>query len=351
MTGSQLLDHFALHADELTAAERTAIIAFDGFSSAPGWRPRDPYLGSLFPVLEVGLLAEILKEKKGTHDRLTRAVKDAQKLTRDPIIMSELHVGAILAKLGYQVNFPPRSKKTGVRTPDLQCVDDQGICIDVEVVRADERHGHRIHRENMSMLIDVIRVEENMNYAIFIDGRIDDDLLMALLDELVAMRPGEYREKENHWAIATGRLEDRDLFVGSEQMKLHPKWWGEGPSFFANIALIGGANSPVGVVKTKVPEESYSNPVRRKADRSQRINKDSPYIIAFDLSDLPTCYVEIENELEEFYKIWPEVSAVLVERPMFVLHSQYWQYVLLLNPYACRPISLSEPGGVKQISV
>jgi hypothetical protein len=272
---------------------------------------------------------------ESAHHRLkTMANKLADGKSWNTDILAELHVGALLIKLGCGVQFLKPVKSPGVRTPDILCRTPNGISIDVEVTCPKEKPGHQIHKNHLSAFTEAIGTSNDANYAIFIAERLSDDLSLRIIDSILTLSPGQRKAEEGKWAIVVGYPEERERFV-SNTRDIAPSWWGDGPAFRNVMTRIGGSHSPVTSIATKIPRESYLNPIKQKAERPQRSGA-NPFLVAVDTTSFPGGLNQIETDISASWFNWTVVSGVLLEFPFFAFRSQHWRCKLLQNPYASR---------------
>jgi hypothetical protein len=331
-----LHDHFVAHNGQHGSLEKTAIEAFSRFMPDPNWLPPHPYLMDFGPIIQIGVLAAILEGKIGASSLLKgviSAITDGKQ--PDATVLSELHTGALLERLGGRPAFLKADTQHGVRSPDILS-DFSGQRIDVEVVRADERLAHELHRKTQETLATVIHGQPGTRYDVHIAVELTNAVLERIVDAASTTPIGSVTDVPEQWCLAVRIAEDG----GGTTPDFVPDWWkGAGPSFFVVMQTIGGAAPPPRVtVKTTVPLIAYINPVRRKAERPQR-SGDFPYIVALDASELFGAPDRLEVELQDWFGLWLDVSAVLVQFPWFPFSGERgWRCRLLRNPGARLPV-------------
>jgi hypothetical protein len=344
MTSQSLYEFFVEHNGEHGDIPQRAISAFERRMPDPPWRPRKKHLSGFQMVIEIGLLADVLSPIESANKRLTNAISAITRETHPTSSeLAELHVGALLTKLGGAVRFPaPAPAKTpGVKTPDLICDCGTDGLIDIEVTRAETKDAHKVHLTTLDTLSEAIGVIDTANYAIFVAAPLEHNLLdqiTAVLDSA----PGDRVEVAGKWCVVVGHPNDADRFVGGPDFEaMAPRWWTAGPSFDAVTRRIGGEIAPVTHLCTKVPPASYLNPIRGKADRPQRTG-DHPFVIAMDTSELLGAPAGLPAELEPNLPDWEHVSAILLQYPFFaILGDPRWRCLLVRNPHATIPLPTS----------
>lgn len=341
MVTESLHDFFVRHNSCSATTERDAIFAFERLLTDSTWRPTNPYLGGFLPIIEIGILANRLNTVESARERIADAVtKITNEGSWSASNIAELHVGALLTQLGCRIRYLTPLKVSQVRTPDLVCNFAEGVTIDIEVARANEKDGHRVHKENMRVLSDAINLSDDANYAIFVADRVTEEVAENIVEALIELLPGQRNEDAGKWAVVAGYPDEHERFVGGAgHEELIPAWWGDGPNFKNVMTRIGSSHSPVTLITTKVPMESYLNPIRRKAERPQRTGN-HPYLIVLDTTRIPGAFERLGSELSPYFQIWSDVSGVLLELPFFAFQDQSWRCSLLRNRHAnkCLPL-------------
>ena len=135
----------------------------------------------------------------------------------------------------------------------------------------------------------------------------------------------------------------REDVVGAHTVELFgPTWWPNNePNYFSTGTLIGSAENPVVQLRSLVPLASYMNPVLRKANSGQG-RRGAPYLIAFDVSDLPRAHERIVDDLRGYFEIWRHVSAVLLFEPRFWTGFERKEWVVSMHRNSGAAISLPE---------
>src|SRR5262245_24380430 len=101
MTSQSLYEFFVEHNGEHGDIPQRAISAFGRRMPDPPWRPRKKYLSGFQMVIEIGLLADVLSPVESANKRLTNVISAITRETHPTSSeLAELHVGALLTKLG-----------------------------------------------------------------------------------------------------------------------------------------------------------------------------------------------------------------------------------------------------------
>jgi hypothetical protein len=283
-----------------TPAERSAISKFENLTPEPKWRPSNPYLGGFLPIIEIGLLADILKNTKNAEKNAQAAITAF--IEKDPKLeskLSELHIGAFLVKCSNTVAYIDRI--AGSRTPDLTVVTSKGIIIDVEVAVAEEKQNHSVLKSLLLSLTEAIGPRTDRNYAIYIVPPLNNEICMEICDAIIKTAIGATHGASGSWHLVVGPIEARDNYTGGEGLReLQPDWWTDGPAFRVVSTIIGNENTnhaPVLSIVSSVPMELYVNPVKRKAERPQR-SGDYTYLVGLVTSHLPGAHIRLPAEIE-----------------------------------------------------
>jgi hypothetical protein len=343
-----LYDCFVAHNGEQGSLEKTAIEAFSRFMPDQTWLPQHPYYMEFGPIIQIGVLAAILEGRIGASPLLNSVVGAVtDRRPPDATVLSELHTGALLDRLGGRPNFLKAGTQHGVRSPDILS-DFSGQNIDVEVVRADQRLAHELHRKTQETLATVIHGQAGTRYDVHIAVELTNAVLERIVDAASSTPIGSVTDVPKQWCVAVRTAEDG----GGTTPDFVPDWWkGEGPSFFVVKQRIGGVAPPRVTVKTTIPLASYINPVRRKAERMQR-SGELPYIVALDASELFGAPDKLAAELQDWFGLWPDVSAVLVQFPWFPFSGERgWKCRLLRNPSARLPIEAKWIDGLAETTL
>lgn len=327
-----LYDCFIQHNPISTDVEQRAVKAFERLLRNSDWKPDNPYWGGFLPVVEVGILAEVLEGTDNAKGLLRLAVEGVVTGKTASSMLAELHVGALLRKLKCSVRFV---QQASVRTPDLIVMRD-GQPVDVEVGRSEKRRVHLAHRQILENLAHAINIPDDRNYAIFVAVELTDEMGLTILDAIVSTPIDGRRDEVGKWSVVVGALSDREEYVRG-LASLAPPWWPNGPAFCSTSTRLGRSLAPVTSIKTIVPVASYIGRVKAKAEKPQRTG-DYPYVVALDASELPGAHARLLCEVMPWLQQWSHVSAILIEFPVFAIGEQKWWCSLLRNKHAKRPI-------------
>lgn len=158
-----------------------------------------------------------------------------------------------------------------------------------------------------------------------------------IFDAAVKLRPGERAEQQGDWSVVAVPLADREIVVGGQSTELlAPTWWPQNEAgFFTNATLLNEKGNPVVSLRSLVPQASYINPIKRKAEHGQH-SLGRPYIIALDAGELPRAIERLPADIERDFPIWTHVSGVLIVSPLFYVTSRTkeFKFRLLANPHA-----------------
>lgn len=332
-----LTEHFIQHNGENLPQAILEVAAFEFALKNKTWRPTQPYLGGFAPVLMVGRLIHLLDGTPNADVLIAKVVESIVTAGGyEPDTLSELHVGALLKKLGGEVAFVSRSS---VRTPDLTARWG-GQLLDVEVTRGEWRQVHEAHMVSLRELADSIGRSETASHAVFIAVLLDDDLIKTLTDTVATTGQGERIESAGQWCVVGGAAQDGDKFVDPSYLDfLAPDWWGESRPSIDNVTRGLGATSNSTVhIRTRFPLAHFVNSIRNKAERLQRTGE-HPFVIALDTLDMPAVESRLPKELDGFLELWPDVSAIMLVRPVFPsFDGQHWRTWLIANPNAAKSL-------------
>lgn len=306
------------------------------------WQPRNYYLETISHVFDVGLPFALIGSNSTAdahRSAIGRAIVDGEELP--PSDWSEVQVAALLTHMSGAITFVPRAK--GRRTPDIRA-EWAGGTLAVEVTRAEKRHLHAALVKNLTVLSEVIRPDEQRWHTlVFFQDATDQSALDAVLDAVIKLQPEQGAEEQGSWAVRSIPLDRREDVVGPNAVSLFaPAWWPDGPTFFVQRTVVGGAVSPIVNLRSKVPATSYLNPICRKANRPQR-DKGKPYLIALDVSELPGAHDRVRVTLLECFREWRKVSGVMLfdYRPWIGTEKKEW--VASLCPNGNADFLLPEP--------
>lgn len=315
---------------------RGCIESFFEMDGAKLWRPEKVLLGQVAKVIDIGLLLSILglsNLPKDYKERIDTAIKSDEKIPAD--LWSELIVAALLKHYGASVEFVPRSSS---KTPDFSCSWDGQPAFDVEVTRGKMKAWHIAVQQGLNDFVDALAPGDvDWHILCFVRDGSDKKLLGDIFDAAVKLRPGERAEQKNDWSVVAVPLADREIVLGGQSTELlAPTWWPQNEGgFITNATLLNEKSNPVVALRSLVPQASYINPIKRKAEHGQH-SSGRPYIIALDAGELPRAMDRLPADVERDFPIWTHVSGVLIVSPLFYVTStkKEFKFRLLANPYA-----------------
>lgn len=304
------------------------------------WDPVNLFLRELSDVFDAGLPTTFLRgnASSAAHKRqLGEAIYNGKHA--HPSLLSEVHAGALLANWGATIRFVPRSVTP---TPDIEAVWDEGVIVDVEVVRGDPRQLHKAVRKGIDAFVGALGARDvNWHISAHLADAANSRDLESTLEAAIALRPNQSSGQEGKWHVCALSPEFRELVIGTQVTdQFGPVWWPKNESSFCAVStLVGAIESPVVQIRSLVPTASYIGPVRRKAE-SRQGRTGHPYLIALDVSDLPQAHKRILAELSDYFEIWSNVSAVLLFESRFYFGYEHkeWLYSMHRNPYAIVPL-------------
>ena len=323
-----------------TDLAKECVEAFFDLDGAKSWKPEKILLGEVAKVTDIGLVIAVLKKTnlpKDYKDQINESLRKQEEISRD--LWSELLVATLLKKLGASVQFVPRGPS---KTADLNCSWDLQRPFDVEVTRGKMRSWHTEVQQGLNEFVDaLVPGDVDWHLACFVSDASDKEIMADCFDAAVRLQPGEKAEQEGRWAAIAVPLADRDSVVGGHCSEIFaPSWWPQQEAgFFTNCTLLNGKGNPVVALRSLVPQASYMNPIKRKAEHGQHTGG-RPYLIALDASELPRASERLQADVELDFPLWTHVSGVLILSPLFYTTSRTKEFKirLLVNPYAECPI-------------
>lgn len=316
----------------LTSVGAAALDSFVALPRVGEWSPQNLYLLELSTVFDIGLPFSLLAGNTSA-DAHRRAVGAAiGRNEKSPTsLLSEVHAGALLSKWGASVRFVPR---TNFPTADIEADGGDGVNVDVEVVRGDTRKDHQAVQSGLAAFGGALRASDvTWNLAAFMRDASNHTDLASMFDAATNLRPGLSAEEPGKWFVCAIELDRRDDVVGSSCTELFgPGWWPDDePNYCVTSTLIGTVSNPVINLRSLVPLAPYTNPLLRKASGRQR-NLGNPFLIAFDVTELPRAHERLVNDLNGYFEIWDHVSAVLLFEPRFWTGYEHKTYVVSVHP-------------------
>lgn len=320
----------------LTEDGYNALEAFLDLPNVDRWIPRNLYLLELSSLFDTGFIFSFLKENttaEAHKQEFGAAIGRGE--YPSPSLASEVHAAALLRSLEATVRFVPRQRG---RTPDIEATWGDGIIVDVEVVRGDTRQLHRDVRSGLRGFGGALQAGDvEWNVAAFIVDASNHQDLTAMFEAATKLQNEQSAEDPHKWFVRTIPLDFTDSVGGSEGVAAFgPAWWPSNePSFGFNSTLGGVAGSPVVILRSLVPPACYMTSVQRKANSGQW-REGNPYVIAFDVSQLPRAHERIIDSFPGYFEIWNHVSAVLLFESRFYtgVEGKGWKVSLHRNPYA-----------------
>lgn len=300
------------------------------------WRPDDPFWFNLSKVVEYGTIGLLIRGDDVAEQKLKSIVRAFQtKSYIDKTALSELHCAAMLRCLGWGPRFV---KESNFRTPDL-FVSDLGYEAEIEVVRSDEKRSQHELAEKIQIMSGAIGVPSFGCIFIYIDVELTKEIEDKIIDAVVNGGVPSLTEVEADWAVIIGAPEEREKFVANQ---MSPNWLRKGARSIHVGTSLGGAgdSAPLIHISVLIQEDDYLNPIRRKAERPQRLT-DLPYVVSADISETPNAFEAIDRQADGFWTLWDHVSAVILFHPiLFVGKRLIWRFRILLNAYAEKAVTL-----------
>jgi len=299
----------------LTPTGENALAAFLGLPGMERWQPSDLHLAELSTVFAIGLPFSLLGENPSTK-KLSKKIAQTF-LSQDRLPKSEwseVQAGAVLARLKAEISYVPRAKVEGTRTPDLRAIWSRDAQLAVEVTRADRRDLHHKVEQGLNALIEVVRpMDQRWHVLAFFSDASDKDALMAALEAVIYLKPGQSADADGRWAIRAVEGDLREEVVGASAKALFaPSWFpSDAPTFMRTSTVVGAGFSPVITLYSLVPAWTYLEPIARKANRPQSDAK-MPFLIAMDSAELPRAHERARSDLLESFPAWPRISGVML---------------------------------------
>lgn len=331
-----------------TALGQACIDAFFKLDGAEHWAPEKVLLGEVSYVIDIGLLVHLIGVGSIPKDylvQLNEAVAAGKRLPHT--LWSELLVAALLTNYGAAVKFVPREE---YKTSDLSVSWDGLTDVDVEVTRAESKALHDSVRIGVEDFVQALSPGDvDWHVVCFVADASNPEILSAAFDAAVNLRPGQDANEEGIWYVKAIPLSERDVVVGGRCSELlGPEWWpAREPTFFSNSTLLNGKGNPVVALRSLVPETSYLNPIRRKAEHGQHTSG-RPFLIALNASELPGANKRLKDEIEQNLSLWDHVSGVLIFSPWFYVTSKTkaYKFRVITNPHANHPL----PESIRNLS-
>ncbi len=339
LLNKQIRDALSLPLSEIGEAALTSFLALPNVDT---WYPNNLYLQELSCIFDIGLPIALLGNNLSADSHkseIGKAIKSRQGLP--PSLWSEVQVAALLTNWGETPSFV-KTKAWQIPDIEVQSKSKNGLVLDVEVTRGEIRLLHKATKDGLASFESILNAGDvNWNVVCFFADASNQDDLNACLDAAVVLRPDEFKENPQRWAVRAIDLNHRDDVVGAEMVKLFsPDWWQiNEPSYFVNSTLIGKDTSPIVSLRTMIPITSYMNPIRRKADNGQQRAGHS-YLIALDTSEMMGGHKRIANELHDYFPNWDHVSGVMIFDARFWtgVECKDWIVSIHANPYASLPL-------------
>jgi hypothetical protein len=321
----------------LTDNGKAAISAFLSLPGLENWNKENINGLEVDRIFNIGLPLALIGKipSVSRHTKIiAKSICNGQDL--DSSKLSELHVGALLSH--WEMN-PVFIEETNNRTPDLECRYDDGSIIDIEVVRADQRHEHVYLQERLLDFCSAIRPDDfPWNIACFLSDASNIDELNEVFDAVIDLSENKEVEKAGKWKAVTVSIDQHEEFLSKVKSYL-PGWWPQNcPTYQTNSVRVGGSPTFSGYVTiiSQIPKVDYINPIRRKAERPQN-RQGHPYLIAMDSTELRRVHEWLPIELDGFFSQWDHVSGVLVFEPRFWALGSDKEYIWSIYPnlHAC----------------
>ena len=318
----------------LTEIGNRALESFLGLPNVESWNPNIMYLFELSNVFDVGLPFSFLQGNTTAepHKLKVGAVIGRGEKVRSSLI-SEIHAGALLSNWGATVSFVPHRHTP---TPDIEATWDDGVIVDVEVVRGETRQLHMAVKNGVSAFTGALQPRDvTWNVTAFMADASNSKDLAAMFEAATILQPKQSAEDYGKWSVSAIPLSLRDDVVGAHTIELFgPAWWPKNePCYLSTSTLIGSTGNPVVQLRSLVPLTSYMNPVLRKANSGQG-RPGNPYLIALDVSELPRAHERIVDDLRGYFEIWNHVSAVMLFEPRFYTGFERKKWVVSIH---CNP--------------
>ncbi len=171
--------------------------------------------------------------------------------------------------------------------------------------------------------------------------------LYELISALTSLKPGGEAEKVNSWFLKTFRSDQRDQVVcGDVVEQFAPEWWPKNePCAFLSQTVIGLESSSYIKFISLLPDISYLNSIKHKADRPQ-FDPGNAYLIAVDVENLPRAHRRLINPMGDFFSIqsYDHVSGVMLfdYRNWIGCERKQWQVSFFSNNNSRVKLSLAE---------
>jgi len=318
--------------------------AFEAFFDLPGvedWNPENLYLREISTVFDFGLPFALIGDTPSANElreKIGGSISGSREATKGD--WGEILAGALMRHFQANIEFIKREKNK--RTPDLSAEWSSESVLDIEVTAAETLEIHQKVQTGLADLSEVIRASDrDWNIIAYIRDASDHSFLNEVLDAVVQLSPGEFAEDHDKWMVRALEPDQREEVVGGKIEELFaPAWWpASEPSFFASSTVIGGQHSPVVRLGSLIPDVSYINPIRRKAERPQR-DSSKPYLIAVDVMEFMGAHQRVRKQLSDWLPLWDVVSGIMLFDARFWIGSRKkeWRVSILRNPHAKLPL-------------
>ena len=229
------------------------------------------------------------------------------------------------------------------RTADWRMVWPNEYNIDVEVTSAEHKQEHVLRKKAAKDLTEVLFQEYGFDVIVDIVNPTLKSDCEAIVDYISEMKAGDVREVSGHWRVRTEEKRGTNvIWIGGQDQP--PDWWGNDMArscvFQQMITVKDAVTTPSQIqIWFGLPYQSYINPICRKAESPQG-TKGLPFLIAFDVANLPSALSKISKSLDGWFGLWKSVSGILIFHRFCDFHRVGWTWQIISNPSAT--IKLSE---------
>jgi len=259
--------------------------------------------------------------------------------------LSELGAAALIRPWSEKITLIPRSNE--IRTPDI-CAFIDGVGVEVEVTSA-ARKDEQIRRSEFTSALQnkIVNLSLGGHVSVYFIDSLSAQEEQALLTAASKLKIGNSAQVENRWYLHLGMPNANGVFSISSNP---PTWWPEQcatpASMRSSVVMNGGqpTTNASAEIRWTLSTKSYINPLSKKAERIQGTSM-APFLIALDATSLPGALKWYRDNLDGYWKIWSQVSGVLLfQRATLGFNALNWEYELLVNPESNIPLPKSFVG-------
>lgn len=271
----------------------------------------------------------------------------SNRATLDRDAFAELETAAFLLAMGATSILP--IDRTHLKTYDFD-LNWRSMEIEVEVTRAQAKDQHLFLREQSNQIADQLQLAARpFDLVAHLHGTLSPEDKKRLFAAAKIVECGGTIRQRDKWKLAgvpIARARHEIYRVGEDDLDKLPDWWPSNELKLFSILLNSGApDSEIEPPRVKVCYTAsfagYINPAKRKARRFQG-TLSRPYLVAVDVNNLPNSFKEFKKSLDLSFSKWKHISAVLIFEDYNSSSELGWQFQILINPFAIRPL-LSDP--------